>query len=45
MKNKVSKIIGIDLGTSTSEVAVIENNKPVVIKNKEKKLITPSNKT
>lgn len=38
----MSKIIGIDLGTSTSEVAVIENNKPVVIKNKEKKLITPS---
>lgn len=38
----MSKIIGIDLGTSTSEVAVLENGKPFVIKNKEGKLITPS---
>lgn len=38
----MSRIIGIDLGTSTSEVAILENGKPIVIKNKEEKLITPS---
>lgn len=37
-----SKIIGIDLGTSTSEVAVFENGKATVIKNKEGDTITPS---
>ncbi|WP_297430231.1 Hsp70 family protein [Clostridium sp.] len=37
-----SRIIGIDLGTSTSEVAVFENGKAVVIKNKEGEVITPS---
>lgn len=37
-----SKIIGIDLGTSTSEVAVFENGKAIVIKNKEEDTITPS---
>ncbi len=39
---KKSKIIGIDLGTSTSEVAVFENGEAVVIKNKEGEVITPS---
>lgn len=36
------RIIGIDLGTSTSEVAVFENGEAVVIKNKESQVITPS---
>ena len=38
----MSRIIGIDLGTSTSEVAILENGKPVVIKNKYGDFITPS---
>lgn len=38
----MSKIIGIDLGTSTSEVGVLEDGKPLVIKNKLGSLITPS---
>jgi molecular chaperone DnaK len=37
-----NKIIGIDLGTSTSEVAVMENGSPVVIQNSEGGRITPS---
>lgn len=37
-----SKIVGIDLGTSTSEIAVFENGKAVVIKNKKGDYITPS---
>jgi len=37
-----SRIIGIDLGTSTSEVAVFENGEVVVIKNKEGEVIIPS---
>ena len=37
-----SRIIGIDLGTSTSEVAVFENGESVVIKNKDGDVITPS---
>lgn len=36
------RIIGIDLGTSTSEVAVFENGVAVVIKNKEGEVIIPS---
>ena len=36
------RIVGIDLGTSTSEIAVFENGKSVVIKNKEGEYITPS---
>lgn len=37
-----SKIIGIDLGTSTSEIAIFENGKALVINNKDGELITPS---
>ena len=38
----MSKIIGIDLGTTNSEVAVIENGKPVVIPDEEGERILPS---
>jgi len=38
----MSRIIGIDLGTSTSEVAVLVDGKPWVIENSEGELITPS---
>lgn len=37
----MKKIIGIDLGTSTSEAAVLINGKPVVIPNKEGLKIIP----
>lgn len=37
-----SRIIGIDLGTSTSEVSLLLDGKPVVIANDEGELITPS---
>ncbi len=37
-----NRIVGIDLGTSTSEIACITNGKPVVIPNSLGKLITPS---
>ena len=36
------KIVGIDLGTSTSEISVFENGKAVVIKNLSGEYITPS---
>jgi len=38
----MSRIIGIDLGTSTSEVACVIDGRPVVIPNSQGKGITPS---
>lgn len=38
----MNTIIGIDLGTSTTEAAIIQNDKPVMIMNLENKVITPS---
>src|SRR6476659_2333588 len=38
----MSKIIGIDLGTTNSVVAVMEGNEPVVITNAEGSRLTPS---
>ncbi len=38
----MSKVIGIDLGTTNSCVAVVEDNKPIVITNKEGYRIMPS---
>ena len=38
----MSKIIGIDLGTTNSCVSVLEGNNPVVIPNSEGKNTTPS---
>ena len=35
-------IIGIDLGTSTTEAAVIRDGKPVMIVNLDGQVITPS---
>jgi molecular chaperone DnaK len=42
MSNINGTIVGIDLGTSTSEIAVIQDGKPVVIPNKNGSFITPS---
>jgi molecular chaperone DnaK len=41
-QNNMGKIIGIDLGTTNSCVAVMEGNEPVVIPNSEGKRTTPS---
>ena len=38
----MGKIIGIDLGTTNSVVAVMEGKDPVVIANEEGSRITPS---
>ena len=37
-----NRVIGIDLGSTASEVAIIENGKPVVVVNEEGNTITPS---
>ena len=41
-KRKMAKIIGIDLGTTNSCVAIMEGIEPVVIVNSEGKRTTPS---
>lgn len=38
----MSRIVGIDLGTSTSEIAVLKDGKPYVIPNRNGSHITPS---
>ncbi|MCX6089359.1 MAG: Hsp70 family protein, partial [Candidatus Atribacteria bacterium] len=38
----MARVIGIDLGTTNSEVAYIEGGQPVIIPNKEGSRLTPS---
>ena len=38
----MARIIGIDLGTTNSCVAVMEGSEPVVIQNSEGQRVTPS---
>ena len=38
----MSKIIGVDLGTTNSEVAVIEDGKPIIIPDEDSQTIVPS---
>ena len=38
----MAKILGIDLGTTYSAMAIIENGEPKIIENKEGARITPS---
>jgi molecular chaperone DnaK len=42
MRMPVSKVIGIDLGTTNSVVSVMENGQPTVIVNQEGSRLTPS---
>src|ERR671924_848672 len=42
MANTSKKVIGIDLGTTNSVVAVMENGQPTVLVNQEGSRITPS---
>ena len=40
--NENQTIVGIDLGTSTTEIAVIKNGKPVLLENSSGLTIIPS---
>jgi molecular chaperone DnaK len=42
MEDRMAKVIGIDLGTTNSVVAVMEGGNPVVIPNQEGSRLTPS---